>query len=292
MPDSAPALLFLAVPGTQETRQLDLDSVRDAVARGEIGLDNWAWSPDRNEWVPLAQLPEFAEPEPVALPAPEPVPAVRVTPRQVVSAAVPMKVQAPVAQAGALPHAATYYSKPVDDHPHELPVFRIFFIGLGTFIVALIIVNYFLIENSFRTKMDKTPFADISTHAHLGAFMQPTVLLVHVLPSRKITDDNFADLLTVLTQSAPRQALPGINFKIISLTPAWIGRYMISADDWDGFADMGGFSPQEKRQFVLSHLERAGGEPLLTEHRNETDDQRKADEAKVWQQLVATFQGS
>lgn len=285
MPDSSSALLFLAVPGTQETRQLDLESVRDAVARGEIGLDNWAWSATRNEWVPLAQLPEFATPVPVA--APQPVPVVRVEPKPVVAVARPA-----AAQAGAMPHAATHFSKSIDEHPHEAPVLRILFIGLGLIIVALVVVNYFLIEQPFRTKMAKTSFADVSAHAHLGAFMQPTALLIHVFPSNKITTDNFADLLTALAQSAPRGAIPGMAFKTVSLTPGWRGRYLVSADDWAGFADMSGFTPEEKRQFVLTHVERGGGASLFIEHRNETDDQRKAEEAKAWQQLVATFQAS
>jgi hypothetical protein len=287
MPDHTSSLLFLAVPGTQETRQLDLESVRDAVARGEIGLDNWAWSADRNEWVPLAQLPEFAAPAPAMAVPPEPMTIVRVEPKPVTAVAAPMK-----AQAGAMPHAATYFSKSMDDHPHEAPVLRILFIGLGLVIVALVVVNYFLIEQPFRTKMATTPFADVSAHAHLGAFMQPTALLIHVLPNAKINSDNFADLLTALAQSAPRHALPGMDFKTVSLTPGWLGRYLISSDDWAGFADMSGFTPDEKRQFVLTHVERGGGAPLLTVHRNETLDQRNAEEDAVWRQLVATFHGS
>jgi hypothetical protein len=188
-------------------------------------------------------------------------------------------------------HAATYYSKPIDEH-HEFPVFKILFAVLGVIIAALVVVNYFLVDQPFQASMAKTPFAKVQAYAHLGAFVQPNVLLIHVLPSKEINSDNFADLLTALTQSAPRQAVAGKEFTTISLTPAWLGVYAIDASDWEGFADMGGFTPEEKRQFVLSHLEWITGAPLIETHRNETADQRKAREDRVWSELVARFQST
>ncbi len=307
MSDSAPRTLFLAVPGTQETRQLDLESVRDAVARGEIALDNWAWSPERNAWVPLAQLPEFAAlPATVPLPvAPEPIQIVRVEPKPaptpvVEKAPEPVRVAVPAqippartvkGPVGRMPHAATYYSKPIDEH-HEFPFFKILFVVLGVVIVALVSVNYFMVEQPFRANMAKTPFADVQAHAHLGAFVQPSVLLIHVLPNKEINSDNFPDLLTALTQSAPRQAIAGRPFATISLTPAWLGVYAIDAADWEGFADMGGFTPGEKRQFVLTHLEWIDGAPLVETHKTDTAAQRQAREDQVWNELVARFHGS
>jgi len=308
MSDPTPRTLFLAVPGTQETRQLDLESVREAVARGEIPLDNWAWSPERNEWVPLAQLPEFSTLPPTVplseAPA-EPVKIVRVEPKpaptpvvpqasQPVRVAVPAQVspvRAVATPAGHMPHAATYYSKPVE-HPNEFPIFKILFVVLGVVIAALVGVNYFMVEQPFRANMAKTPFASVQAHAHLAAFVQPTVLLIHVLPSKQITSDNFPDLLTALTQSAPRQVIAGRPFATISLTPAWLGVYAIDAADWEGFADMGGFTPDEKRQFVLSHLERIDGAPLVETHKTDTAAQRKAREDQVWTELVGQFQGT
>jgi hypothetical protein len=140
--------------------------------------------------------------------------------------------------------------------------------------------------------MSKTPFAEVDTHAHLGAFAQPQALLIHVLPSNKINSDNFADFLTALTQAAPKRALPGMNFQTVSLTPGWLAKYTISGEDWEGLAEMTGFSADQKKQFVLSHLERAGGAPLFIEHRNESTAQQQASQDKAWQQLVATFQAS
>lgn len=284
MADNPPSLLFLAVPGTQETLQLDVESVRDAVARGEIGLDNWAWSAERNEWVPLAQLPEFA-----VSAAAEPVPVVPVSPRAVISSNH-SEPEPSAARAALAPPTASYYSEA--DRPHEFPVLRIAFIALTALIIGLVIVNYFLVEQPFRTQMAKTPFANVSAHAHLGAFMQPTALLIHVWPSKAITPDNFSDLLNAMANSAPRAGVPGVAFNTVSLTPGWLSKYTISAADWGSFADMGGFTPAEKRQFVLTHIERSNGSPLVAEHRYESDDQRKAREDQVWAQLVATFQGS
>ena len=287
MPDHAAPLLFLAVPGTQETRQLDLESVREAVARGEIGLDNWAWSAERSEWVPLAQLPEFAAPAPAVPVAPMPM----VQPQKVAQAGRPVRASSvPAAQPVVQSHARTHFSKMAEDHPPEFPILRIGFFGLAGLIVALVVVNYFLVDQPVRGNLSRTPFAAVAVHAHLGAFLQPQALLIHVRPSSRINSDNFADFLSALTEAAPKRALPGMDFQTVSLTPGWLAKYTISGADWESLAEMTGFSADQKKQFVLSHLERAGGAPLLIEHRNESAVQQQADEDKAWQQLVATFQ--
>ena len=300
MASNSPATLFLAIPGTQETREVDLETVRNGVASGEIALDNWAWSPQRNEWVPLSQLPELAAaPSPIFKPMPEPV---RVVPQaeEPVKVVMPMpaavKVSAPAIKA-AVPaarknaHAATHYSKPIEEHP-EFPFFKILFFVLAVLIVGLAVVNYFLVEQPFRANLAKTPFAHVQAHAHLGAFVQPGVLLIHILPSSEINSDNFADLLAALTQSAPRQAIPDHPFDTVSLTSAWLGQYAIEVEGWSGFADMGGYSAEEKKQFVLSHLEYIDGQPLVAIAKDETAAQREAREAAAWKKLVADFQKS
>jgi len=291
--------LFLAVPGTQDTRELGLDDVRNAVARGEITLDNWAWSPTRNEWVPLSQLPEFAPPPvapaAVAAPAPAIVP-VKVQPKAAagrVSMPAQAQAQAP-ARAAAAPvaqmrHAATYYSKPIEEH-HEFPIFKILFVVLGLIIASLVGVNYCLVDQPFRQNMAKTSFANVQTHAHLGAFVQPGVLLIHVMPTQDITPDNFADFLTALTQSAPRGAIAGQPFATVGLTSSWLGQYAITAEDWNGFADMSGFTPDQKKDYVLGHLKKIDGTPLFETEKNATPEANAAIEAKVWLRLVNHFQ--
>jgi hypothetical protein len=303
MSEHAPRTLFLAVPGTQETRQLDLETVRQAVARGEIALDNWAWSAERNEWVPLAHLPEFAAPAEPLPTAPEPIQIVRVEPipepvvaKAAEPARVPIPAQVPPARTvtgpvGRMTHAPTHFTDSIKEH-HEFPVFRTLFVVLGVVIAALVAVNYFMVEQPFRANLAKTPFASVQAHAHLGAFVQPGVLLIHILPNKEINADNFADLLTALTQSAPRQAIAGREFTTISLTPAWLGVYAIDAADWQSFADMGGFTPEEKRQFVLDHLERIDGAPLLETFKTDTAAQRQTREDQVWNELVAQFHGA
>ncbi len=269
--------------------------MRNAVARGEIALDNWAWSPTRNEWVPLSQLPEFA-PAPVA-PVPEPAPVivpVKVQPKAAVRVSMPTQAQVSAARADAVQgaparHAATYYSKPMEEH-HEFPVFKILFVVLGAIIAALVGVNYCLIDQPFRQNMAKTEFANVQTHAHLGAFLQPGVLLIHIMPTEEITPDNFADFLTALTQSAPRGAIAGENFSTIGLTSSWLGQYAITADDWNGFADMSGFTPEQKKDYVLGHLKMVNGDPLFEPEKNATPEANAATEDKVWARLVNHFQ--
>jgi hypothetical protein len=289
MDNQASRTLFLAVPGTQETRELGLDDVRNAVARGEIALDNWAWSPTRNEWVPLSQMPEFA-PAPVAA-VPEPAPAivpVKVQPKAV-RVSMPAQAQAGAVQGAPARHAATYYSKPIEEH-HEFPVFKVLFVILGVIIASLVGVNYCLVDQPFRQNMAKTPFANVETHAHLGAFVQPGVLLIHIMPSQDVTPDNFADLLTALTQSAPRGAIAGESFSTIGLTASWLGQYAITAEDWNGFADMSGFTPEQKKDYILGHLKNIDGTPLFEVQKNATPEVNAAAEDKIWDRLVNHFQ--
>jgi hypothetical protein len=290
MNNQASRTLFLAVPGTQDTRELGLDDVRNAVARGEIALDNWAWSPTRNEWVPLSQLPEFAA-APAAAPAPA-IAAVPVAAKAAIRASMPAKAavsRTATAANNNARHAATYYSKPIEEH-HEFPVFKVLFVVLGAIIAALVGVNYCLVDQPFRQNLAKTPFANVQAHAHLGAFVQPGVMLIHIIPTEEITSDNFADFLTALTQSAPRGAIAGQPFSTIGLTSSWLGQYAITADNWNGFADMSGFTPEQKKEYVLGHLEKINGDPLFEPAKNATPEANAAAEDKVWARLVNHFQ--
>jgi hypothetical protein len=300
MSNTSPSTLILAVPGTQETQEWEYNSVRDAVARGEIGLDNWAWSPAANNWLPLAELPEFAPASSTTEVYETPAPGHTVSPVEV--QAEPVAVKVPQVAAAALVRVAaapvvgtpnrmpaTYYSKPMEES-NEFPIFKILFTVLGLVIAALIGVNYFLIDQPYRASLAKTPFVSVPTHAHLGAFIQPDALLIHVFPSRELNSDNFADFLGTLTQCAPAQAFSGHPFTSFSITSAWLGEYMIGAGDWKGFADMAGLSADQKKKYVLDHLETSTGAPLVSYIRKETPSAHAAREAKAWDALVSHFE--
>jgi hypothetical protein len=283
--------LFLAVPGTQETRELPLEAVIQGVASGEIHLDNLAWSPQRKEWVPLSRFPEFAPPVPTVARAVVPGEPVQVVPRTVDAPKVVVAAAAtPVIAKGKKGrHAATFYSKPLEE-PNEFPVFKVLALVLGAIIAMLVTVNYYLVDKPFRISLAQTSFASVQAHAHLGAFVQPNVLLIHVLPSRDINADNFCDLLTALSQMAPHQAIQGFPFNTISLTSQWRGQYLATSDDWKGFATMSGFTPEEKKRYVLSHLKSISGAPLVVPHPNETEAQQQAERDQAWKDVVSHFQ--
>lgn len=274
---------------------MDIEAVRDGVARGEIPPDNWVWSPQQNAWVPLSQLPEFSEaaPAPPAAftAAPVRVQPAKVEPVQAVRPTPAVQVRMPAAAVASTTHAATYYSRPVED-AREFPVFKAFFLVLSAVIAALVAANYFLVEQPFRMELARTPFAGVQAHAHLGAFVQPNALLIHILPSRDITPDNFADLLAALTQAAPRQIIPGYPFGTVSLTSAWRGEYTLPVDAWSGFAGMSAQPLEQKKLYVLSHLESSDGEPLLRISKNEDPAQLQTREDQAWTALVAHFQSS
>jgi hypothetical protein len=308
MPEAIPQTLILAVPGTQETHTLDIESIRAAVARGEIALDNWAWSPARNEWLPLVQVPEYAEapvapPAPVVEAVPAPVAVVAVPVASVVqpaasAQAAPVRVAMPaqaVAPQAVMPTgqrkmAATYYSKPIEEH-REFPLFKILFTLLGLLIAALIGMNYFMVDQPFRAALAKTAFSNVQAHAHLGAFAQPNVLLIHIMPTAQLNDDNFADFLTALAQSAPRSVIAGKPIDTLGLTSEWFSQYIITSDDWDGFADMSGYSAEQKKHYVLIHLESGDGTPFYVVAKNQDAATRQAREDALWKQLVTNFSG-
>jgi hypothetical protein len=302
MTDVLPRTLILAVPGTQDTQELEVESIRASVARGEISPDNWAWSPARNEWLPLAQLPEYAVAPvvpvvPVVQAVPMPVaravsatPVVRVARPTVAAQATPVRVAMPAQATGQGRMAATYYSKPIAEH-REFPIFKILFFVLGLVIAGLIGVNYFMVDQPFRDSLATTTFSDVDAHAHLGAFVQPNALLIHVIPSARLNEDNFADFLTALAHSAPRSVIASRPIGTLGLTSKWLSQYVITSDDWGGFADMSGYSAEEKKHYVLLHLERSDGTPLYVVAKNQKPDAREAREEELWKGLVANFSG-
>jgi hypothetical protein len=289
---TSPQTLILAVPGTQETRELDFQSVRDAVARGEIALDNWAWCPSHNNWLPLAQLPEFAsttevyeEPVPV-----QPVVPVRVEPMVVqvpkVAAApvVPVRAAAPVVGTpNRLP--ATYYSKPVEES-HEFPIFKVLFVVLALAVGTVLGGNYYLVDQPYQQSLAQTRYASLQTHAHLAAFVQPDALLIHVFPSPQINGKNFTDVLSALAKSTPSQAFAGKPFTSVSLTSFWRGQYMMSLTDWKGLS---GSPADQQKDYLLSHIETISGAPLVPFVPRESNEAHTARVAGIWDALVASF---
>src|ERR1700677_1646241 len=51
--------LILAVPGSQETQELPLPAIREALARGEIEPTCWAWCHRQQDWKPVSELMEL-----------------------------------------------------------------------------------------------------------------------------------------------------------------------------------------------------------------------------------------
>ena len=290
---ASPQTLILAVPGTQETRELDFQSVRDAVARGEIGLDNWAWCPSHNNWLPLAQLPAFAtttevyeEPVPV-----QPVVPVRVEPIVVqvpkVAAASAVPVRSAAAPVVGTPNRlpATYYSKPVEES-HEFPIFKVLFVVLALAVGTVLGGNYYLVDQPYQQSLSQTRYASLQSHAHLAAFVQPDALLIHVFPSAQINADNFADVLATLARCTPSQAFAGKTFTSVSLTSSWRGQYMMSLDDWKALP---GIPADQQKQYLLSHLETISGTSVVPFVPRESEEAHAARSARIWSDIVAPF---
>ncbi len=59
MSNSKTNTVIIALPSGKETQELPLHAAREAIARGEIGPNHWAWSPSHNDWKPVSELPEL-----------------------------------------------------------------------------------------------------------------------------------------------------------------------------------------------------------------------------------------
>jgi hypothetical protein len=300
MNDPFPTFI-LAVPGTQETKELPRQAVLEGIQRGEILPDNWVWSPTHNDWKPLAEIPELQVAPPVTPPlvsTPVPVAMSAPSPQIAEQAAVPVRPFAvtprTVANAPALTEtqklARTTYSQPMEIK-HEFPYFKVFFAVAFLAVAGLLGANYYLIEQPFSENLATTSFASVPAYAHLGAFTQPGALVIHIPPANGLNEDNFADYLIALAKSTPPRPLTQTPtpFEIVGLTSSWQSQLIFTGPDWQKLAQMGNSSSDDKKLFELEHLAQLTGSPLLYVRKGEDPAAATEAAAKAWKSLVANF---
>jgi len=266
---TATPTLILAIPGTQETQERSRTSVIKAIHRGEVKQDQWVWSPTHNDWKQVAEIPEL-----------------QVKPKVV-------KMSMPVAATPNAPRAGqqmapTRFSQPMEIK-HEFPFFKVFVVILFLAVAGVIGTNYVMVDQPLATKLASTSFASARAYAHLGAFVEPNALVIHLLPTKEVTADNFADYLTALAVSTPSQPFKQEAFGVVGLTAAWQSQYVFSGADWQKLGQMANASGEARQAFVLDHMESANGAPLVTNRQTDDDATVAAHRASAWQALVANF---
>jgi hypothetical protein len=128
----------------------------------------------------------------------------------------------------------------------------------------------------------------MTVHAHLGAFAQPNVIVIHVPASSTLNDTNLSSFLVALAQSTPPGPL-GRPYERVAITSGWTGKYSFSGLAWKELGDMGTDDEAARREFILDQIGNAGGEPLITGTAAMTDEALQARREKTWQNIANEF---
>jgi hypothetical protein len=174
-----------------------------------------------------------------------------------------------------------------DDEEASHP-FKWICIGLGVLILLILGGNYLLVDKPLVSDLGQTPYANVTVFAHLGAFMQPNVLVIHIPASSTITPDNLTDFLVALAHNTPQNPMSHDPFERVALTSGWMAQYSFSGYSWKELGDMQHESAARRKEFLMDQMGDAGGQPLMPESTlNEA--MQKAIRDQVWETFTAHF---
>ena len=321
-------LLILHVKGTEnETTMLPKQAVRQAISAGQLTHSQLIWSPQENKWKQVRELPNLLPSQKLA-PAPTPrvgtgtIPKVGTMPKvvtvpRVASGPVPRiagtatgptpRVQAqptptPQVQAAtpraqvatprvqvAQPRVERSTGNLVVKEDHGSHPVKWLCIILAVAIVAAVGINYLLVGQPLSSRMSKTAYADVTVYGHLGAFIQPNVLVVHVFPNSHITAANLADFMVALARSTPDAPISHNAFDRVALTSGWVGTYSFSGYAWKQIGDMDKDDAAQRKEAILDQLGNASGQSLVAGSSTLSDADLQAQREQLWRQFVAQF---
>lgn len=277
----------MSVPETGATREVTGEELRAELARGEITSDYWVWSPEHGDWKQIRELPTlWAAPAAIPVPTFTPLRTAAIPNVQQPEAAVPAvdttrplpvkgmakveQVITPVAAATAAApkvkrkkhRSVIQRSVHVEDDDH-FPWVKFLFEALYIGIAVVVGLNYIVVDKPLNETLAATPFVLVPVHAHMGSFVQPNAMVVHVLPSADLTKDNLPDFLQTLAASTPNQPFAEKPFEIIELTSGWEAQFSMSGPNWTRLGTMAGASSSDRRDFIVDHLCSISGDPLI-----------------------------
>ncbi|MCE0522958.1 MAG: hypothetical protein LV480_08615 [Methylacidiphilales bacterium] len=314
MPDTR---LILHVKGTEaETTELPKEVVRAAISQGQITHSQLIWIPADNAWKQVRELPDLLPnqemaPSPtrkVPVPRPkvaEPIipesptgPVARVAsagaPRARVAAAGTPRVQAAAPQTtlqvrvAPTPILVRSTGDLVVKDEEESHLFKWICIGLGVFILVVLGGNFLLVDEPLRSNISGTPYANVMVQAHLGAFIQPNVVAIHVWDSSAITPDNLTAFLVALAHSTPDNPITHNLLDRVTLTTGWMAQYSFSGYSWKQLGGMQDEDEAQIKEFLIAQMDDAGGQPLAPES-TQNQEAQQAMHDKIWDKFVAQF---
>ncbi len=289
MSDMESPTFIIAIPGTQDTQELPRGLVLEAIRRGEIGHDHWVWSPSHNDWKQVAEMPELQS-SPMASSAFTAESALAITASDLTAQEAPMeRCQVGIPDPGVSGRTVRPKSSSSLITKDGSSGFTFLLLIPFLAVAGVIAANYFMVDLPFANNLAMTPFKSVQAYAHLGAFVQPNTLLIHILPTKELNQDNFADLLVAMARSTPSQSFNHKPFDSVGLTSLWQSQYTFSGVDWQKLGQMEGASSADKKKFELAHLEDTNGSPLAYSRKTDNPTAVATRQAKAWQALVAHF---
>ena len=285
--------LILHVKGTEaETAELPKDIVRAAISQGHLTYSQLIWSSADNAWKQVRELPDLLPSQKLA---PAPSRAAAVPAPKAVEAIIPESPTSPVARATAAGTPHVRVAKAAAGTPHvrvakavaetpavqaasAIPVhstgdlvvteaesfrpLKLICIGLGIFILLVLAGNYLLVDRPLVSNLGKTSYSNVTVYAHLGAFMQPNVLVIHIPASSAITPDDLTDFLTALARSTPESPITHDLFERVAVTSGWTAQYSFSGGGWKQLGDMQHEDEAQRKEFLMVQLDDANGQSL------------------------------
>ncbi|HEV3272037.1 MAG TPA: hypothetical protein VGZ93_07645 [Candidatus Methylacidiphilales bacterium] len=310
MPDTR---LILHVKGTQsETAELPRDVVRAAVSQGQLTHSQLIWSPGHNAWKQIREFPDLL---PGRKPFPSPSrPTVAAVPEAgTLDAIIPESPTGSVARVAAsagapspvgvatssktiqvlavrpsTPAPASYHGNFTVKEDDEFHPLKWISIGLGIFLFVILSANYFLVQRPLLSNVAQTIYSNVDIFGHYAAFMQPTVIVIHVPASTAITPDNISDFIATLAHSTPQNPITGNSFERVALTSGWAAQYTFSGESWKQLGDMKNGTAAVRKDFILDQIKDASGQSLLLPS-TATEQAQQARRNEVWKTLTAQF---
>lgn len=314
--------LILHIKGTEsQTTELPRQVVRAAIAKGQLTHSQLIWSVAENAWKQVRELPHLLPSQKLA-PAPVPRvatgPLAKIDPNAVPRAktgpvprvasgplakvdpnAVPRAKTGPVPRvSGSAPAAGTTATPGAvsakksqsltvkdDDHHHPL---KWLCIGLGLVVFLTLGFNYLMVDAPLAAHLGQTPYSKVTVYAHLGAYVQPSVMVIHVRSSSTVDADHLPEFLVALAHSTPQSPVTNSMFERVALTSGWMGQYSFSGYAWKQLGEMGQDDYNQQKEFIMNQLCDAGGQPVVPASTLNAEAQAVAHE-QIWKTFAAQF---
>jgi hypothetical protein len=237
---------------------------------------------------PQVRIAESSPEQGAQIPVAATVPHVRVAVASSETLKVRVKAAAPTARVAPV---AARMQEPVDhriaDDSGSHPL-KWVCIGLGVLILLVLAGNYLLVDQPLTSNLAKTHYSGVTVYAHLGAFMQPNVLVIHIPPSASVTPETLTDFLVTLAHSTPDSPLTGEPFARVALTSGWTGQYSFSGYSWKELGDMANQSEDQRKEDIMTRMDYANGQSILPESTMNQEAQQ-AQRDVIWGAFVAQF---